>query len=120
MALPLLHRTRTPADHPRDAAGSSSAGLGARVPVVHRVGAVAVALVVLVFGLLGFAGGLDYFSTSGEPVAGLSSNGLLSTISVVTAVVLIGAALRGARLASTVMIVIGALFLVSALANLAV
>jgi hypothetical protein len=127
MALPLLHRSRAaaqpdtaqPGARP-SASGSSATGLGARVPVVHRVGAVAVALVILVFGLLGFAGGLDYFSTSGQPIAGLSSNGLLSTISVVTAVVLIAAALRGPRIASTVMIVIGALFLVSALANLAV
>jgi Domain of unknown function (DUF4383) len=130
MALPLLHRTRHDdrtdrtdrtdrADRPA-ASGSTAAGLGARVPVVQRVGAVAVALVVLVFGLLGFAGGLDYFSTSGRPIAGLSSNGLLSTISVVTAVVLIAAAFRGARTVSTVMIVIGVLFLVSALANLAV
>jgi hypothetical protein len=90
-----------------------------RVPVVHRVGAVAVATVILVFGLLGFAGGLDFFSTSGEPILGLSSNGLLSTVSVLTAAVLIAAAVRGARPASTVMIVVGALFLVSALANLA-
>ena len=122
MALPLLHRTssRTGVDDEAAAAGSTSASLGARVPVVHRVGAVAVALVVLAFGLLGFAGGLDYFSTSGRPIVGLSSNGLLSTISVVTAVVLIAAAVRGARIASTVMLVIGVLFLVSALANLAV
>ena len=122
MALPLLHRTShhsTPEDQPA-ATGSTAAGLGARVPVVHRVGAVAVALVVLAFGLLGFAGGLDYFSTSGQPIVGLSSNGLLSTISVATAAVLIAAAVRGARIASTVMLVIGVLFLVSALANLAV
>lgn len=118
MALPLLPRTRP--DARPAASGASSAGLGARVPVVHRAGAVAVALVVLAFGVLGFTGDLDYFSTSGQPVAGLSSNGLLSTISVVTAAVLIAAALRGPRIASTVMIVIGVLFLVSALANLAV
>jgi len=91
-----------------------------RVPAVHRVGAVAVALVLLVFGVLGFADGLAYFSTQGEPVLGLSSNGLLSTISVVTAAVLVAAALLGPRVASTVMIVVGALFLLSALANLAV
>src|SRR5947209_4066880 len=122
MALPLLHRSRPDgaARAGSDASGSTPAGLGARVPVVQRVGAIAVALVVLGFGLLGFAGGLDYFSTSGQSIAGLSSNGLLSTISVVTAVVLIAAATRGARIASTVMIVIGVLFLVSALANLAV
>jgi hypothetical protein len=90
-----------------------------RVFAVQRTGALAVAAVVLVFGLLGFAGGLDFFSTDGEPVLGMSSNGLLSTISVLTAVVLVVAALRSPRVASTVMIVVGTLFLVSALANLA-
>jgi hypothetical protein len=98
----------------------SRAAPGSRVLVVHRVGAVAVALVVLVFGVLGFAGGLDFFSTSGEPILGMSSNGLLSTVSVLTAAVLIGAAVRGARIASTVMIVVGSLFLLSALVHLAV
>ncbi len=91
-----------------------------RVFAVQRAGAVAVALVILVFGLLGFAGGLAFFSTSGEPVLGMSSNGLLSTISVITAVVLVVAAVRGPRVASTIMIIVGSLFIVSALANLAV
>ena len=113
-----------PALHPRPTtettAGSGSRSIGARVPRVHRIGAVAVALVILAFGLLGFAGGLDFFSTSGRPVLGMSSNGLLSTISVATAIVLIAAAVRGPRIASTVMTVVGALFLLSALANLAV
>jgi Domain of unknown function (DUF4383) len=109
----------------RTSAGSATGAPAAaaprsRVPAVHRVGAVLVALVILVFGLLGFAGGLAYFSTSGEPILGLSSNGLLSTISVVTAAVLLAAAFAGPRAASTVMIVVGSLFLVSALANLAV
>jgi hypothetical protein len=108
MVLHLPHRV--PASLTRDG----------RVPAVHRVGAVAVGLVLLVFGVLGFADGLAYFSTEGEPVLGLSSNGLLSTVSVVTAAVLIAAALRGPRIASTVMLVVGVLFLVSALANLAV
>ena len=99
---------------------SSALTQGGRVPAVHRVGAVLVALVLLGFGLAGFAGGLAYFSTEGAPVLGLSSNGLLSTISVVTAAVLIGAALRGPRIASTLMIAVGSLFLLSALVNLAV
>ena len=51
---------------------------------------------------------------------GLSTNGALSTVSVVTAAILLAAAVRGGKLASTVMIVIGALFLVSAFGNLAV
>jgi hypothetical protein len=101
-------------------ASADGAGLGARVPVVHRLGAVAVAAVIFVFGVLGFVGGLAYFSTSGQVILGLSSNGLLSTISIVTAVVLVAAVLRGPRLTSTVMMVIGILFLIAALASLAV
>ena len=95
------------------------AASGERVLVVHRIGAVAVGLVILVFGLLGFANQLAFFSTEGERILGLSSNGLLSTISVVTAVVLFVAASRGPRIASTVMIAVGVLFLLSALVNLA-
>jgi hypothetical protein len=91
-----------------------------RVPAVHRIGAVLVAVVLAAFGVLGLLDGLAYFSTDGERIAGLSSNGLLSTISLVTAAVLVAAALRSSRVASTVMIVIGVLFLASALANLAV
>jgi hypothetical protein len=113
LRLPLRPRTA----NPTSAVDGPS---GDRVLVVHRLGAVAVALVVLVFGLLGFAGGLDFFSTSGEPILGMSSNGLLSTISVLTAAVLIAAAVRGPRIASTVMIAVGSLFLLSALVHLAV
>lgn len=89
------------------------------VLLVHRLGAVVVAVVIAVFGVLGFLGGLAFFDTEGAPVLGLSTNGALSTVSIVTAVVLVVAALRGGRLASTVMIVVGALFLVSAFVNLA-
>ena len=91
-----------------------------RVPAVHRIGAVLVAAVIAAFGVLGLLDGLAYYATDGERIAGLSSNGLLSTISLVTAAVLVAAALRGSRIASTTMLVIGALFLVSAMANLIV
>jgi hypothetical protein len=104
---------------PREPEQTGATGSGARVPVVHKVGAVAVATVIGVFGVLGFAGGLDYFATDGDQVLGLSSNGLLSTVSVVTAGVLVFAAFRSARTASTIMMVIGGLFLLSALVNLA-
>jgi hypothetical protein len=113
----LPHRTTTSGSDP---APDAERSYDPRVFTVQRVGAVAVALVILLFGLVGFAGGLDFFSTSGEPILGMSSNGLLSTISVLTAAVLIGAAVRGARIASTVMIVVGSLFLLSALVHLAV
>jgi Domain of unknown function (DUF4383) len=91
-----------------------------RVYTVQRIGAFVVAGVIAVFGILGLLNGLAFFSTDGERILGLSSNGLLSAISLVTAAVLVFAAFRSPRTASTVMIVIGVLFLVSALANLAV
>ncbi len=100
--------------------GATALTPGQRVPVVHRVGALVVAAAIAVFGVLGLLNGLDFFSTDGDRVLGLSSNGLLSTISLVTAAVLVAAVLRGPRVTSTVMIVVGALFLLSALANLAV
>jgi hypothetical protein len=99
---------------------SSAAKEEGLVPAVHRIGAVVVAAVIAAFGILGLVNGLAYFSTDGQRVAGLSSNGLLSTISLLTAAVLVAAAFRGSRVASTTMLVIGVLFLVSALANLAV
>lgn len=89
-----------------------------RVMIIHRVGAVVVAAVIALFGVLGFIGGLGFFDTQGSPVLGLSTNGALSTISILTALVLVAAAIRGGRLASTVMIVVGALFIVSAFVNL--
>ncbi|TQN37761.1 uncharacterized protein DUF4383 [Blastococcus colisei] len=112
------HRRTTGNSEPAPT-GDGAPAYDARIFIVQRIGALAVAAVILLFGLLGFAGGLDFFSTDGEPILGMSSNGLLSTISVLTAVVLVVAALRSPRVASTVMIVVGTLFLLSALANLA-
>ena len=89
-----------------------------RVYAVQRIGAVVVGLILLVFGLLGLTSGVPFLSTQGRPLMGLSSNGLLSVLSVVVAGVLIGAALRSPRVASTVMIVLGVLFLTSALVNM--
>ncbi len=91
--------------------------LGDRVYVVQRAGAVLVALFLLVFAVLGFASGQRFFSTPGEPVLGMSSNGLLSTVSVVVALVLLAAAAHSARTASTVMLILGPLFLLSAGVN---
>jgi hypothetical protein len=71
------------------------------VATVQRLGAVLVAVVLVAFGLLGFLERLDYFSTEGGRIAGQSSDRLLSAISVVTAVVLVVAALRSARTRTT-------------------
>lgn len=90
------------------------------IDLVHRIGAVVIGLGIAVFGVLGIANSLDYFSTDGDRIAGLSTNGLLSAVSLVTGAVLVVAALRGGRTASTTTTVIGTLFLVSGLANLLV
>jgi hypothetical protein len=88
-----------------------------RISAVHRGGAVAMALGLGAFGVLGVLNRLDPFSTSGQPVLGLSSNGLLSAISLVVAGVLLVAAVRGGRTASTTLVVVGALFVLSGLLN---
>jgi hypothetical protein len=87
---------------------------------VQRTGAIGVGAFLVVFGLVGLAGGLRFFSTEGEQVLGMSSNGLLSALSIVVGLVLVGSARLGPRVASTVMMTLGVLFLLSALGNLAV
>ncbi|QKW18059.1 DUF4383 domain-containing protein [Kitasatospora sp. NA04385] len=90
-----------------------------RLSRIHRLGAALCALLLLAFGALGLADGLPFFGTHGERVAGLSSNGLLSTVSIATAAVLLAAALRGGRQASSTAIAVGALFVLSGFVNLA-
>ncbi|WP_226363852.1 DUF4383 domain-containing protein [Pseudonocardia abyssalis] len=86
---------------------------GTRLGLVHRIGAVAFASGLVVFGVLGLVNQLELFTTSGTPILGLSSNGLLSVISLVTAALLVAAAVRGGRTASTVTFGIGVAFLLS-------
>ncbi len=119
----LCERSRAP-DHGATSSSVSGAAaeqpiVDARVCAVHQLGAVIVGLMLLVFGVLGFVRGVPFLSAVGQPILGLSSNGLLAGLSVVVAAILVGAALRGPRVASTVMIVLGVLFLLSGLVNLA-
>ncbi|HEY2205715.1 MAG TPA: DUF4383 domain-containing protein [Pseudonocardia sp.] len=87
---------------------------------LHRCGAVLLGLGLAVFGILGLVNRLDFFSTSGRDVLGLSSNGLLSLISLVVGAVLVAAGLRGGRIASTVSVVLGVAFMLSGFANVLV
>lgn len=87
---------------------------------VHRVGAATLGLALWVFGILGLVDRLGFFETTGQPVLGLNSNGLLSVISLVVGAVLIVSGVRGGPTASTVTAVVGVLFLISGLLNLAV
>ena len=86
---------------------------------VYRFGGGVIGAVLLVFGLVGLFGGFSFFDT-GDRVAGLSTNTVLSVLSVVVGLVLIAAAVRGGNTAADVNSVFGALFLVSGFANMCV
>ncbi|MGH3784122.1 MAG: DUF4383 domain-containing protein [Pseudonocardiaceae bacterium] len=87
---------------------------------MHRIGAAVLGAGLCLFGILGFVDRLKFLAVHGKVVLGLASNGLLSTISVIVGAVLIGAALRGGRISSTITVVVGLLFLLSGILNLAV
>ncbi|MFD5716195.1 DUF4383 domain-containing protein [Streptomyces sp. NPDC127036] len=80
---------------------------------VYRWGAAFCGVVLLVFGSLGFADELSPFTTDGNTVAGLSSNGALSLISVLVGVALIAGGFIGGNIASGLNMVVGTLFLLS-------
>ncbi|GGX69967.1 DUF4383 domain-containing protein [Streptomyces fructofermentans] len=85
---------------------------------VYRYGAAFCGLVLLVFGTLGFADRLSPFDTGGDSIAGLSTNGVLSLISVVVGLALLGGAVVGGNFASTLNMVVGTLFVLSGFAHL--
>src|SRR5690348_8533784 len=120
MALPIHLGHQHHAARTASGAAGDEQRFDPRVFAVQRAGALVVGLVLLGFGLVGFTRGVPALSSHGEQVLGLSANGVLAGLSVVVAAVLLGAATRGPRVASTVMIVLGVLFLLSALVNLAV
>jgi hypothetical protein len=91
-----------------------------QLDLVHRIGAAVLGVGLWVFGILGFVSPLEFFAIHGKAVLGLASNGLLSTISLIVGGILIGAALRGGRISSTITVAVGLLFLLSGLLNLAV
>jgi Domain of unknown function (DUF4383) len=88
---------------------------------VYRVGAALIGLGLLVFGVLGYANLLGFFDTAGAGrVLGLSTNVLLSTISVIVGLLLVAGAIAGGNRSAELNFVLGVLFLGSGLANLAV
>ncbi|MFE9257315.1 DUF4383 domain-containing protein [Streptomyces sp. NPDC006879] len=89
-----------------------------RLNTVYRVGAALCGVILLVFGSLGFADQLPFFSTDGTRIAGLSSNGLLSLISVLVGLLLTGAAVVGGNTASTVNMSVAVVFLLSGFLHL--
>lgn len=90
------------------------------VYVVHRVSAAALGLGLWVFAALGFARSLPFLSTQGQEVLGLSSDGALSTISVIAGAVLLAGAAWGGPVASTISVSMGILFLLSGVVHLGI
>ncbi|MEU6836153.1 DUF4383 domain-containing protein [Streptomyces rubiginosohelvolus] len=89
-----------------------------RLATVYRIGAGLCGAILMVFGCLGFANQLSFFNTDGSQIAGLTSNGLLSLISLLVGAVLIAGAAVGGNVASTVNMTVGTLFLLSGFAHL--
>lgn len=84
-----------------------------KLATVYRLGAAVCGGILLLFGSLGFADQLSFFNTTGAKVAGLSTNGLLSLISVLVGALLVAGAVVGGNVASTLNMTVGALFLLS-------
>ncbi|WP_218617993.1 DUF4383 domain-containing protein [Cryptosporangium aurantiacum] len=87
---------------------------------VYRYGGGFMGLVLLTFGILGFANQLEFFSTEGKEVAGLSSNGALALISVVVGLCLLGCAAVGGNTASWANSAFGWAFILSGLVNMTI
>lgn len=105
--------------HRRGGQAQDRSATAARIDRVHRGGAAALGGFLWVFAILGFVHQLPLLSTTGR-IFGLSTNGALSTISLVVGAVLLGSAVRGGRTASTVTASIGVLFLLSGLVHLGI
>jgi hypothetical protein len=90
-----------------------------RLSRVYRFGAGLTGVILLVFGILGFFDQVGFFSTHGSTVAGLSSNGALSVMSVVVGALLMVGAAIGGNFASWLNMILGVLFLLSGFVNLA-
>ncbi|MCZ7415862.1 DUF4383 domain-containing protein [Streptomyces sp. WMMC897] len=85
---------------------------------VYRYGAAFCGLVLLVFAGLGFADALSSFETSGDTIAGMTTNVALSVISTVVGFALLVGAAVGGNFASTLNMVVGGLFVLSGLAHI--
>ncbi|GAA2986433.1 DUF4383 domain-containing protein [Streptomyces fulvorobeus] len=90
-----------------------------RLSQVYRVGAGLTGLVLLVFGVLGLIDKIGFFDTGGDTVAGLSTNGALSVLSLCVGLILFAGMVIGGNAASTVNMVLGIAFILSGFVNLA-
>ncbi|GGY62139.1 hypothetical protein GCM10010300_01270 [Streptomyces olivaceoviridis] len=84
-----------------------------RLNQVYRVGAGLIGGFLVAFGILGLIDQIGFFSTGGNTVAGLNSNGALSVLSICIGALLLVGMVIGGNLASTLNMVLGVLFLLN-------
>ncbi|MBV2153914.1 DUF4383 domain-containing protein [Kitasatospora sp. SUK 42] len=91
-----------------------------RLAMVWRVGAGLGGIFLIVFGSLGLANHPGFLATHGDRIAGLSTNGALSILSIVAGAVLLLGAAVGGNFASNLNLAVGLLFVLSGFYGLAV
>ncbi|MFF7988287.1 DUF4383 domain-containing protein [Kitasatospora xanthocidica] len=91
-----------------------------RLAVVWRIGAGLGGIFLIVFGCLGLADHSGFLSTHGDRVAGLSTNGALSILSIVVGAGLVVGAVIGGNFASNLNMAVGVLFVLSGFYGLTV
>ncbi|MGW1229761.1 DUF4383 domain-containing protein [Streptomyces sp. NPDC001515] len=112
-------RRPTPSGRRRAARLDEQLPVDHRLSQVYRVGAGVMGLVLLVFGILGLLDRVGFFDTGGDTVAGLSTNGALSVLSIAVGVLLFVGMVIGGNVASTLNMVLGVAFVLSGFVNLA-
>lgn len=90
-----------------------------RLSTVYRIGAGLIGLALIAFGILGLIDKVGFFDTRGDQVAGLSTNGALSVLSLCVGALLLAGMVIGGNVASTLNMTLGILFVLSGFMNLA-
>ncbi|WP_406097333.1 DUF4383 domain-containing protein [Streptomyces sp. NBC_01013] len=118
MATHVLRPARRPA-HRKAALLDEQLPVDHRLSRVYRIGAGVMGLVLLAFGILGLIDKIGFFDTGGDTVAGLSTNGALSVLSICVGLLLFIGMVIGGNFASTLNMVLGIAFILSGFVNLA-
>lgn len=104
--------------------GSRRRILDEHLPVDHRlsrfyrIGAGLMGLFLLAFGILGLTNKVGFFTTHGDTVVGLNTNGTLSVLSICVGLLLFTGMVIGGNFASTLNMTLGVLFILSGFLHL--
>ncbi|MFF2425852.1 DUF4383 domain-containing protein [Streptomyces mirabilis] len=90
-----------------------------RLNTFYRIGAGLMGLFLLAFGILGLTNKVGFFTTRGDTVMGLNTNGSLSVLSICVGLLLFAGMVIGGNFASTLNMVLGVLFILDGFLNLA-